>query len=124
MVRKSGDWIESCPFAKGRTSKIKFDISSVTLVPRKSSSDLIDELEVLKANPEKKIDTTLLIHPMSLQDFDFNDFLEVADATLEDRDLDGILQVASFHPAYQFEDTDMDDIEILPIAPRIRPCIC
>ena len=42
----------------------------------------------------------------------------------KDRDLDGILQVASFHPAYQFEDTDMDDIENLPIAHRIRPCIC
>ena len=47
-----------------------------------------------------------------MNDFlDYNDFLEVADACVEDLDLDGILQIASFHPQYQFEDTEIDDIE-------------
>ncbi len=70
------------------------------------------ELEVLaEANPEK-IDTTLLIHPGVMTEFlDYNDFLEVADATLEGLDLDGILQIASFHPEYQFDGADADDIE-------------
>ena len=67
-------------------------------------------VEELQVNPEK-IDTTLLIHPYVMQDFlDYNDFLEVADATLEELDLDGILQVASFHPAYQFAGTAADEI--------------
>ncbi|HXA47664.1 MAG TPA: DUF1415 domain-containing protein, partial [Burkholderiaceae bacterium] len=58
------------------------------------------------------IDTTLLIHPDVLTDFlDYNDFLDVADAAIEELELDGELQVASFHPDYQFAGTDADDIE-------------
>ena len=57
------------------------------------------------------VDTTLLIHPLVLQDFeDYNEFLDVADAVLEELKLDGELQVASFHPEYQFADTDKNDI--------------
>jgi hypothetical protein len=47
-----------------------------------------------------------------LNDFlDFNDFLDVADALLEELDLDGILQIANFHPDYQFADSEPGDIE-------------
>ncbi|MDX9844407.1 MAG: DUF1415 domain-containing protein, partial [Aquabacterium sp.] len=57
-------------------------------------------------------DTTLLVHPGVLQDFlDFNDFLDVVDAAVEELELDGVLQVASFHPDYQFADANADDIE-------------
>jgi uncharacterized protein len=53
----------------------------------------------------------MLIHPRVLGDFeDFNDFLELADAAVEDLDLDGVLQVASFHPHFQFADTEADDV--------------
>jgi len=46
-----------------------------------------------------------------LNDFlDFNDFLEVADAALEELGLEGVLQVASFHPQFQFADTDINDV--------------
>jgi hypothetical protein len=46
-----------------------------------------------------------------LGDFlDYNDFLEVADAAVSELDLDGELQVASFHPDYRFADTEPDDI--------------
>ena len=56
-------------------------------------------------------DTTLLVLPRALHDFlDFNDFLEVADAMVEELDLGGILQVASFHPQFQFDGTDVDDV--------------
>ena len=49
--------------------------------------------------------------PHALQAFlDFNDFLEVADAMVEELDLGGILQVASFHPQFQFEGTEADDV--------------
>lgn len=102
-----------CPFAKSVHIKnqIRYVVSSAQ-TPEQLAADLVAELEVLaEANPEK-IDTTLLIHPYVMQDFlDYNDFLEVADATVEELDLDGILQVASFHPQYQFEDTQLDDID-------------
>jgi hypothetical protein len=53
-----------------------------------------------------------LVHPGVLTDFlDFNDFLDVADALLEELNADGTLQVASFHPDYQFAGTKPDDIE-------------
>jgi len=58
------------------------------------------------------LDTTLLIHPRVLQDFyDYNNFLDIADQLLEDAELDGVIQIASFHPQYQFADALPDDID-------------
>ncbi len=52
-----------------------------------------------------------MIHPNTLTDFlDYNDFLDVADAALVELKLESVLQIASFHPQYQFADTDPDDI--------------
>ena len=101
-----------CPFAKGVHVKgqIHYVVSQATDA-EEVANDLHRELEALaETNPEKR-DTTLLILPQALQDFlDFNDFLEVADAMIEELDLGGILQVASFHPRFQFEGTDEDDV--------------
>ena len=59
----------------------------------------------------QEIDTTLLVHPHVLRDFlDYNDFLDQADALVESLALDGVLQVASFHPDYQFADSAFDDL--------------
>lgn len=102
-----------CPFAKSVHVKkqIRYVVSSATTVEA-LLKDLIDELEVLAESSAEKIDTTLLIHPHVLTDFfDYNDFLEMADETLVERDLDGELQIASMHPHYQFADTNPDDIE-------------
>jgi hypothetical protein len=56
-------------------------------------------------------ETTLLIHPWVLNDFmEFNDFLQICDATVAELGLEGELQVASFHPQYQFAGTRADDI--------------
>ena len=101
-----------CPFAKGVHVKaqIHYAVSDATDAQAVAEA-LHRELEALaEANAEKR-DTTLLILPHALQDFlDFNDFLEVADAMIEELDLGGILQVASFHPQFQFEGTDVDDV--------------
>ncbi len=101
-----------CPFAKAVHVKdqIRYVVSDATNIDA-LADDLVRELEALaEANPEK-IDTTLLILPNVLQDFlDFNDFLDVADEIVEELELDGILQVAPFHPQFQFEDTETDDI--------------
>ncbi|MEO6920397.1 MAG: DUF1415 domain-containing protein [Collimonas sp.] len=101
-----------CPFAKAVFIKdqIRYVVSSAK-TPEELVADLIRELEFLQeANPEK-VDTTLLIHPDVLRNFlDYNDFLDVADAAVEELNLGGEIQVASFHPEYQFADTDIDDI--------------
>jgi hypothetical protein len=101
-----------CPFAKSVHVKgqIHYVVSQAT-DDEGVAMDLHRELEALaEISPEKR-DTTLLILPQALQDFlDFNDFLELADDMIEELDLGGILQVASFHPRFQFEGTDVDDV--------------
>ena len=102
-----------CPFARAPhvAGRIRIAVSHATDVDG-LLGDLSHELMRLKATSENEVETTLLVHPDVLQDFlDFNDFLEVADATLEALDLDGELQIASFHPQYQFADSAPDDIE-------------
>jgi hypothetical protein len=73
--------------------------------------DLCGELQSLNALTPEECETGLLIHPFVLTDFlDYNDFLDVADAALQTLGLEGIWQVASFHPDYQFADSSPDDI--------------
>ncbi|HKO88077.1 MAG TPA: DUF1415 domain-containing protein [Burkholderiales bacterium] len=102
-----------CPFAKAVHAKgqIRYVVSDAQR-PEALLEDLLRELETLADSDAAAVDTTLLIHPHVLQDFlDYNDFLDVADAAVEELGLDGVLQVASFHPEYQFEGTGKDDIE-------------
>ncbi len=75
-------------------------------------ADLVAELRILQAADPGEIDTTLLVHPRVLGDFlDYNDFLELADAAVAGEGLEGEIQVASFHPHYQFAGTQPEDIE-------------
>ena len=102
-----------CPFAKAVHVKnqIRYVVSEAT-TPEELAHDLIEELQFLNQADPQEVDTTLLIHPQTLNDFlDYNDFLDVADAAVTELDLEGILQVASFHPQFQFKDTEPDDIE-------------
>ena len=72
---------------------------------------LRDELLYLANAPVDEVDTTLLIAPFLLPDFlDFNDCLGRADRLLRKLRLDGVLQIASFHPLYQFADSEADDV--------------
>jgi len=101
-----------CPFAKAPQAKglVRYVVSHAT-DPAALLADLIAELERLAESPAEKLETTLLIHPQVLTDFaDYNDFIEVAEDTVAELDLEGVLQVASFHPQYQFADTDADDL--------------
>ncbi len=101
-----------CPFAKGVHAKNQ--IRTVVSDARSEQAllaDLTRELQYLAAANADEIDTTLLIHPYVLDNFlDYNDFLDVADQAVEDLGLGGELQVASFHPRYQFAGTACDDI--------------
>jgi len=104
-----------CPFAKA--VHLKQQIRWVESPARDAQGllgDLVHELQFLAAADPEKVETTLLIHPHALNDFlDYNDFLDVADAAIDDLGLAGILQVASFHPDYRFEGTAPDDVENL-----------
>jgi hypothetical protein len=119
IIEETQDWLiqaviglNLCPFAKAVHVKeqIKYVVSEATTVEQ-LLEDLAQELEFLAEVSREKTDTTLLIHPEILNDsLDYNDFLELADQLLEDLDLDGELQIASFHPQYQFAGTEIDDV--------------
>ena len=119
VVADTVNWLEKaviglnlCPFAKGVHVKgqIHYVVSHATDA-RALAEDLHRELEALAEISAEKHDTTLLMAPDCLEDFlDFNDFLELADDMVEALDLGGILQVASFHPQFQFDGTDIDDV--------------
>jgi hypothetical protein len=119
IIEATRRWLERaviglnlCPFAKSVYVKeqVRYVVSHAT-TPEALLEELMNELHDLADTDPEKVDTTLLIHPQVLADFlDFNDFLDVADAALEDMQLDGELQVASFHPDYQFADTNPNDI--------------
>ena len=101
-----------CPFAKAVYVKnqVRFVVSEARHLDG-LLEDLDRELDLLAAADPGEIDTTLLIHPTLLPDFqDFNDFTIIAEAAVEEHGLEGIIQVASFHPAFQFADTEPDDI--------------
>ncbi|OZB64178.1 MAG: hypothetical protein B7X39_16845 [Lysobacterales bacterium 14-68-21] len=100
-----------CPFAKAVYVKeqVRFVLSDAT-TPEALLEQLAEELLLLRDTPAEQTDTTLIVHPQVLTDFlDYNDFLDNADAAVEALDLQGVLQVASFHPHYQFAGTAPDD---------------
>jgi uncharacterized protein len=103
--------LELCPFAKPVFAKgqIRYVVSDAE-TPEALLEALLAELgRLLDADPET-VDTTLLIHPRALPSFlDYNDFLSVVSAALEDLELEGELQVASFHPGYLYEGNAADD---------------
>ena len=104
-----------CPFAKAVVAKgqVRIVVSDAT-TERALLQQLGEEMALLRDTPAEAIDTSLLVHPQVLRDFlDYNDFLDQADALLEAMELDGELQVASFHPDYRFADTEADDAENL-----------
>jgi uncharacterized protein len=101
-----------CPFAKAVQARgqIRYVVSDATNVDELFDA-LCAEMHRLVAADAAEIDTTMLMHPHVLTDFlDFNDFLDVADEALEELGYDGVLQVASFHPRFQFEGTEADDV--------------
>lgn len=119
VLDDSRAWLEEaviglklCPFAKAAQAKglVRW-VESDAATPEALLEQLLHEMRELAAADPAVLDTTLLVHPHVLNDFlDFNDFLDVADAALASLGLEGVLQVASFHPDYRFAGTDEDDV--------------
>ena len=111
-VRRAVVGLNLCPFAKAPLAKgqIRYVLSAAADTDA-LLAQLLAELHSLAAADPQITETTLLIHPGVLADFrDFNDFLELADGALEDAGLAGTIQLASFHPRYQFAGTHIDDL--------------
>jgi len=119
VLQRTRHWLEAaviglnlCPFAKA--VYVKNQVRLVVSHAR-HADDLLEELDreldLLVATSAKDIDTTLLIHTSLFDDFlDFNDFLEVAEDVVDEHQLQGVIQLASFHPRFQFDGTEPDDI--------------
>ena len=120
VIARTQQWLEKaviglnlCPFAKAAYVKkrVRFVVSAAT-----DDEALLDELilalQALHAADPAECETTLLIHPGVLNDFlDYNDFLDAADAAVQALGLEGVIQIASFHPQYQFGGTEAGDPE-------------
>ena len=119
VLNQTRHWLEKaviglnlCPFAKA--VYVRNQVRLVVSHARHADDlleDLDRELALLVAAPADEVDTTLLIHPTLFGDFlDFNDFMEIAEGVLGEHDLEGVVQLASFHPKFQFDGTELDDI--------------
>ena len=119
LIAQTRAWLEHaviglnlCPFAKavhvkGQVQYLVSDAADVETL----QAHLAQAMQQLVATDPEVTDTVLLIHPQVLQDFeDFNQFLGIAEDTLAALGLEGVLQVASFHPQFQFADTEPGDI--------------
>jgi len=120
VVRATQVWLERaviglnlCPFAKAVYARglVRFAVAH-----SRTAGELLAELErelreLAEADPET-VETTLLIHPWAMGEFiDFNFFLAEADAAIRRLGLAGILQIAAFHPRFEFAGSRPDDIE-------------
>jgi hypothetical protein len=120
VIAETRAWIEKavigldlCPFAKPVyvSDRIRYRVSDAQSADV-LLNDLSSELRFLQAADPEIVETTLLIHPRVLTDFiAYNQFLGEADAALAQLGLEGELQIASFHPHYQFAGTGADAIE-------------
>ena len=102
-----------CPFARRvfEADAIRYVVTDAE-DGRALRQELTAELQRLVQAPIAQIETTLLIHPRALVSFsDYNDFLDVAEHLLRDLGLAGTVQLASFHPQYQFAGTEVDAVE-------------
>jgi len=120
IIAQTRAWIEKavigldlCPFAQAvhMSDRIRYRVSDA-----QSNQALLEhlraELRALRDADPQIVETVLLIHPQVLSDFyEYNASLDEAEEAVDELDLTGVLQVASFHPHYQFADTAPDDIE-------------
>jgi uncharacterized protein len=120
IIAATRTWLERavlglklCPFAPEPylNDRIRYSVSE-----QRSAEGLLEdlsrELEALRDADPLECETTLVIHPWVLSDFvEYNEFLDYCDDVVESLGLEGEIQVASFHPLYQFAGTRIDDIE-------------
>jgi len=119
VLAATRQWLEKaviglnlCPFAKA--VYVKNQVRIVVSDAKHADAfleELDRELEFLAAADPQDVDTTLLVHPTLFANFlDFNEIAGIAEEAVAEHELEGVIQVASFHPRFRFEDTAEDDI--------------
>lgn len=103
--------LDLCPFAghELKRNRVRFVVTEAA-----TEEQLLAALETELAllDDDASVETTLLIHPAVLQDFfDYNQFLDTAERLLVHLELEGVYQIASFHPEYQFAGTAAEDAQ-------------
>lgn len=119
FVRDTQRWLERaviglnlCPFAKAPHVKglVHYAVSDAQ-DSREALDDVAKELDAIAAVDASVRETTLLVVPHCLSDFlEFNEWMAKAERLVRKRRLEGVIQLASFHPQFQFEGTEPDDI--------------
>ncbi|SFR67449.1 hypothetical protein SAMN05216203_2438 [Marinobacter daqiaonensis] len=117
-IKATRQWVEDvvvglnlCPFARRElvNETVRFAVTGAETEEALLEA-LVEELERLVR--DDSIETTLLVHPLALRAFhDYNDFLALTDGLLEAMELEGVVQIASFHPDYRFAGTEAEDVE-------------
>ena len=117
VIQQTRTWVESfviglnlCPFAKRELDKGRIRFTETAAASALELTKVLEtELDLLSG--DDTVGTTLIVHPHVLTDFsDYLNYLHVADQTLRDKDLEGEIQIASFHPDYQFAGTALNDV--------------
>lgn len=119
IVARTQTWLERaviglnlCPFAKSVFVKkqVRYAVTAATTADE-LLVELEQELHLLARTDPSELDTTLLIHPKAMTDFlDYHFFLAEVDALIRNLDYEGVFQVASLHPQYEFAGSEPDDI--------------
>lgn len=120
MIQTTRNWIQRfvvryrlCPFAKPVVDRntIEYKVSTAH-DPELLLEDVIQMLERFSSVSVEEVETSFLIHPWVLQDFlEYNDFLTIVDHVIAELGLEGLVQVASFHPDYLFAGSNPEDVE-------------
>jgi hypothetical protein len=119
IIANTQTWLERaviglnlCPFAKSVFVKkqVRYALTGASTADE-LLAELEHELNLLAETDPAELDTTLLIHPQAMTDFlDFHFFLGEVDALIRNLDYEGIFQIASLHPQYEFAGSEPDDI--------------
>ena len=118
FVQRTKNWVDTvvvglnlCPFARREidNKRVHFCVSNADN-PQQLLASL--HAELVRLEEDASIETTLLIHPHTLQDFShYNECLDLFDALIAEMQLEGVYQIASFHPQYRFAGSRPEDIE-------------
>jgi len=119
IVTETKTWLERaviglnlCPFAKSVFVKkqVRYALTAASTADE-LLAELEHELNRLAETDPAELDTTLLIHPQAMTDFlDYHFFLAEVDALNRNLGYDGVFQIASLHPNYEFSGSEPDDI--------------
>lgn len=116
FIEQTKKWLVSfvialnlCPFAKREFDQDRIRYSVIESTDQAFCLHSVFQ-EVLAMDEDSNIETTLIIFAKHLSLFDdYLDFFHLAEELIYTQEYEGVYQLASFHPDYQFENSDKND---------------